>query len=150
MTANWARELEKELEARLMTANWTLEQEKELEAIRELAELEMAQAYEICSQCDDKFTIANTYHYVYKRGMNRDIPKQVRAAAASPNVDKSIWTPEFTEEVIRISQAGIQRKMDYVKNDFWLRFGDDIETYGFKGCTGPAVLLIALGALFWI
>jgi len=132
-----------------MNEIWTPEQEKELEAIRELAELEMMQAYEICEQCEDKFIIAKTYHSVYRKGKNVDVPKQFRAAAGSPQADKTIWTPEFTEEAIRISQAGIQRKMDYVKKDFWIRFRDDIETFKPFGCSGSAALLLGISLLCW-
>jgi hypothetical protein len=127
-------------------SRWTPAQQRELEKIADLASLEMMQAYELCSQCDDKFVIAKTYHYVYKKGRDREIPDKIRRVAKSPNIDASVWTPEFTEEVIRISKQGIQDKMDYVKRDFAVRFRDDIDGYGFRGCAGSAALFI--GVLF--
>ncbi len=123
---------------------WTPTQQLELEKIAHLASMEMIQAFELCSQCDDKFVIAKTYHYVYKKGRDREVPEKIRRVAKSPNIDSSVWTPEFTEEVIRISKQGIQDKMDYVKRDFALRFGDDIDGYGFRGCAGTAALFIGL------
>lgn len=127
-----------------MTQEWTTKQEEQLRGIREIADLEMHQALDICRNCHDKFVMAKTYHYVYKKGMIKDIPRQFRGMAAAPVSDKEVWTPEFTEEAIRIAQAGIQRKMDYVREFFAAKYGDDIESYGFKGCTGSAMLMLAI------
>ncbi len=135
-----------------MKMTWTEEQEEELSAFRQLADLEMVQAIDITTNCHDKFQVGKTYHYVYRRGMNKDIPRQVRQMASGPVAKREVWTPAFTEEVTRILQAGVQRKLDYVRADFWRRFGDDIESYGFKsaGC-GTAVLLLGVcGGAIWM
>ena len=130
-----------------MKVDWSPTQREALEAIESLAEMEMLQAYDICENCTDKFVMAKTYHYVYKKGKDKDIPRQFRAMAAREN--REVWTPELTEEAIRIAQEGIQCKMDYVRVHFARTFDDDIETYGFRGCTGSAgvVLIVALGGL---
>jgi hypothetical protein len=133
----------------VMGTVWTEKQEEELEALRELAGLEMTQAYELCRE-DDKFVVAKTYNYVFKRGMNRDVPREIRAIRESEHTDKEVWTLEFTEEAVIIAQAGIQRKMDYVRMDFFRRFGDDVERYGFKGCTGTAGVILLAGIFLLI
>ena len=131
-----------------MQSRWTPSQEEALDAIRKLADLEMVQAYDICTNCHDKFVMAKTYHYVYKKGKNKDIPRQFREMAARES--NLTWTHELTEEAIRIAQAGIQAKMDYVRRHFLVTYGDDIEQYGFSGCTGSAALFLAIAGLGYI
>lgn len=130
----------------LKSDKWTPEQTEELLAIREMAKMEMVQARDICENCRDRFQVAKTYHYVYKKGRDKLIPKQFQQMAARSASGDSIWTPEFTREAIRIAQDGITKKMEFVKEDFYVRFNDDIETYAFSGCAkaSAAMLLIAM------
>ena len=60
---------------------WTPDQAKALAAVRKLAELEMNQAFDLCPNCHDKFVIAKTYHFVYKKGMNKEVARQLRNIA---------------------------------------------------------------------
>ena len=127
----------------------TKEEQKLLKNFKEQTEeMEMTQVKDLNINCNSPYQFAKT-HSVYVKDWKKT-KQQMLDKLDSGNLPENT-RPQVMQEMIKIGDEIIEKKLEYVRKGFMLKFGKSIYDYiGYdgktKGCLGAVLFFIITGA----